>query len=708
MDNYVLCDNMKWIASFAKYGRMKEILTHLKVVLSKPAELLPNERKELSNLVLHCYVQQIVETKDKNLEMQFSSLTGYRDDASSRNSSSRPTTPLSSPRRRSRVARQSRILCCGQSHAAAICYGDLYTWGNAHSGRLGHGEIIIDDGKVTPFRVETLHMHRIQVMSVACGKEHTLALCQQGVYAWGSSKFGQVGVGNTQTQARPVLIAELLDQQVVAVECGHYHSLALSHDHRVWSWGWGVHGQLGHGDPKDHYTPKHISSLDSYQIMQISAGCCHSAVLTLGGSVLTFGSSRFGQLGHGDIQKVSSPTLVKGIANDKIVMVTCGFYHMVVVSSNPQKLYTWGNHPVTLRHKLILSRRRRGSHALLKPDNSEIVHLTPTLLDNDITNRIKQISAGCNHTLIVTNAGELYALGKNDFGQLGVGTYRVEQQLPTLVQHFSDKPVLVAAAGAEFSVVMDVAGHTWVWGRADQGQSFSDLKSSLSTEAMLRVSKTVCPLLKETSTERNLDMAHTTESTHHTKSLLDIPTGIRNKFSTRFYLQVTSTAVEHITTGMPHKEICSILQQSELIDDNGVLGQSLKSHSTSRIPEERLWQEIQYNLRKDMGSKEFVHLSSNNVMMLSDLLRSQIQSNTYRYDPQEDEPNIKIFTCGHHFLRQPFLLTTLPQFESFMNNLPIPLPSTSDIMTHLYRKDSQISMACPNCVLSALRQLQVG
>ncbi len=46
--------------------------------------------------------------------------------------------------------------------------------------RLGHGDIIPADGRAAPFRVETLHMHKIRVVAVACGKEHTVALGDQG------------------------------------------------------------------------------------------------------------------------------------------------------------------------------------------------------------------------------------------------------------------------------------------------------------------------------------------------------------------------------------------------------------------------------------------------------------------------------------------------------------------------------------------------
>ncbi|XP_070558000.1 uncharacterized protein [Ptychodera flava] len=1107
------CNNMKRVSSFAKYGRMKEILTHLKLVLNKPAELLPNERKQLSNLAVHCYVQQIVECNDKHLELAFKqfltdsfdydevralkllaehgmyelmmnvakargqtgqaldiiinkgilqldidtttqlmseglsatmataagallrcmtapdfvhhlltkpeftqkyltamksclaeldvdtllriaelfdpsrstikmllhkttakrrrrspstssissafstasdsayqetnlprpeaiiefflevllvlnhkrnvlkrthtgSFSGYQDENLSNDV---PSSPLSSPRRRSRVPKQVTVLSCGHSHGAAICHDDLYTWGRAHNGRLGHGEIILDNGKVTPFRVETLHMHRIKVLSVACGREHTLVLCQQGVYGWGSSKYGQVGIGSTQTQTRPVLLTEFSNQKVAAVACGQYHSLALSQNHRVWSWGWGVHGQLGHGDPSDQLLPKQIEALDDAQVTQICAGCCHSAVLTLGGQVMTFGCNKFGQLGNGDTGKESLPIIVDALENYKAVMVTSGFFHMIAVTTNPQMIFIWGSHPASLRHKLLMSKRRRGGHQhqpSVVPHSFETVHLTPRPIDHDIMNRIKQVACGSNHTLIVTVAGELYSMGKNDSGQLAVGTYRVELFAPTLVRHFTDKPILAAAAGHEFSVVVDITGHTWVWGRADHGQLglesgtgsrgpfhhpvqsgkkqfigkdvttpiqlpglpvisiSSDLGPSLlmeelreednlsddgsdsemditlpelsrsgphntpysrqcisvvlkhlpsyynhstmlrlcqdyhdwvgvadiyeidkkyiysmmyrlrsleskdwATDVMVERAKAVIvSCLRELKTEnfresgtvsiqnfifllhqilwfwhskclpvqilesllseylpllayplslilfrltpegqpdvsKEESLISTTfdqeETTLHqnARSLLDIPDSLKTSLSTKFCLGVTAAVVSSVNSGHQHKEYSEQLISSKSTSNREILETALNYRPSSQVPEEKLWQEIQYNLKKDISTRQFIQLSSNDVQALLDALKSQIQSNSYRYVPEDGETNVMVFSCGHHFLKQPFLLTTVPFFETAMNQLPVPLPATADIMVHMYRQNGCVPLACPSCVISALKHL---
>ena len=50
--------------------------------------------------------------------------------------------------------------------------------------------------------------------------------------------------------------------------------------YRVWSWGWGVHGQLGLKSVDDKSLPAHVILLDKWQVSFIAAGYGHSAVLS--------------------------------------------------------------------------------------------------------------------------------------------------------------------------------------------------------------------------------------------------------------------------------------------------------------------------------------------------------------------------------------------------------------------------------------------
>ena len=62
---------------------------------------------------------------------------------------------------------------------------------------------------------------------------------------------------------------------------------------RVWSWGWGVHGQLGLRSVDDKAVPTHSTLLDNKQVSFIAAGYGHSAILTAEVSTFDVGQKLF-------------------------------------------------------------------------------------------------------------------------------------------------------------------------------------------------------------------------------------------------------------------------------------------------------------------------------------------------------------------------------------------------------------------------------
>lgn len=97
-----------------------------------------------------------------------------------------------------------------------------------------------------------------QIVKVVAGESHTLALAGNGkVFAWGKGLFGRLGNGSPIDQPVPAAI-ELPSSQsahrpqtdgnepphhtVVSIAAGAYHSLALTDDGMVWSWGYNNSG----------------------------------------------------------------------------------------------------------------------------------------------------------------------------------------------------------------------------------------------------------------------------------------------------------------------------------------------------------------------------------------------------------------------------------------------------------------------------------
>ncbi|KAG4954262.1 hypothetical protein JHK82_039861 [Glycine max] len=73
-----------------------------------------------------------------------------------------------------------------------------------------------------------------------------------------------------------------LSTKVVAIAAGEAHTLLLTGDGRVYSWGRGILGRLGQGSEHDKHFPVEVkfgSEEDSVRIVGIAAGAYHSLAL---------------------------------------------------------------------------------------------------------------------------------------------------------------------------------------------------------------------------------------------------------------------------------------------------------------------------------------------------------------------------------------------------------------------------------------------
>ena len=150
-----------------------------------------------------------------------------------------------------------------------------------------------------------------------------MALDQYGVvYTWGgggqSYNKGQCGHGDFADTDLPTIVRGLQHKQVKKISAGGFHTLAATEDDELYAWGSGTYGELGTGDqgtqnaPKLSKMPNEIVLTPSDEdptseilkqgesrpkISQISAGGHHSLVLTVRGSLFSFGYGAHGQLG---------------------------------------------------------------------------------------------------------------------------------------------------------------------------------------------------------------------------------------------------------------------------------------------------------------------------------------------------------------------------------------------------------------------------
>ena len=89
----------------------------------------------------------------------------------------------------------------------------------------------------------------------------------------------------------PKVIEALRGKRVVAIATGGWHSMVLTDEGTMLSFGLGRDGRLGHGDEVGQLEPKVIDALRGVRVVAIAAGLEHSMVLTDDGKVLSFGSN---------------------------------------------------------------------------------------------------------------------------------------------------------------------------------------------------------------------------------------------------------------------------------------------------------------------------------------------------------------------------------------------------------------------------------
>ena len=56
---------------------------------------------------------------------------------------------------------------------------------------------------------------------------------------------GQIGIGDTSDQNEPCLVESLRDVSILKISCGSGHTVVLSTEGSVYSWGRGDDGRLG-------------------------------------------------------------------------------------------------------------------------------------------------------------------------------------------------------------------------------------------------------------------------------------------------------------------------------------------------------------------------------------------------------------------------------------------------------------------------------
>ncbi|CAE6439291.1 unnamed protein product [Rhizoctonia solani] len=261
-----------------------------------------------------------------------------------------------------------------------------------------------------------------------------------------------------------------------ALCAGGMHTLVVDEVGKVWSWGINDNAALGrptinvtHPDRPNEVIEAEVLETEpmatlvdeDFRAVGVCAGDSISVALGEGGALRVWGSFRSsdGLLGFSpNAPRVTQvlPTLPSKLASERFTQVTCGTDHVLALTSKGV-IVAWGNGQQAQLGRRIIERRK-------------VNGLVPHRL---ALRKIRIVGSGSYHSFAVDNKGEVYAWGLNSMRQCGTGLDEDVVTQPTLVPSLSPSKLgsgrtVVAIAGGEHHTIFLISdGTVYACGRCD-------------------------------------------------------------------------------------------------------------------------------------------------------------------------------------------------------------------------------------------------
>ncbi|NLN45780.1 MAG: hypothetical protein GX153_04320 [Clostridiaceae bacterium] len=321
--------------------------------------------------------------------------------------------------------------------------GRVFAWGRNTEGQLGLGDTLPRD---KPVLVPAL----FGVQDIACYGNTVFALCADGnMLAWGDNADGLVDPVLSDTLSSPLPYPAL--SGITRLISSGDHLLALREDGRLYAWGRNASGQLGLGYAgATAPVPQPVPGLSGVREIAVTREA--SFALISDGSVYSWGSNLYGELGQGDAGSGTAryvPTPIPGFAG--IRQLIGGQRHVLAIGEGAGEeavLYGWGS----------------DSHGQTGTDPTGTMGVVPVPTLVPMTGRPVALAAAGNASLAIRADGSVLVWGANTGNVLGTGEpTSVIHRVPTV------HPALVGAVGAALSLQTGFAiledGSVYGWGK---------------------------------------------------------------------------------------------------------------------------------------------------------------------------------------------------------------------------------------------------
>lgn len=265
----------------------------------------------------------------------------------------------------------------------------------------------------------------IEIVDIEMGYIHSIALSSEGVvFTWGNNEEGQLGDNTVVSSSTPVNITSFFElsngEKIIDVDAGHFHSMALSSNHRLFIWGLTLFDFLDGPNVvsfplayRKNKVPVDITEeLELNQgenIIKMDSGAGQLLILTSEHRLISWGINHFGEVGgqtdDGIVYPIDITPFIGLIEDEYIEDISLGYYHSSAITSMG-RIFIWG----------LNNLGQLGDWSTI---NKKLpVEITPYfILDDD--EKLIDVTLGFYHSSAMSSKGKVFTWGYNGFGQTG-------------------------------------------------------------------------------------------------------------------------------------------------------------------------------------------------------------------------------------------------------------------------------------------------
>ncbi|XP_017760848.1 PREDICTED: Williams-Beuren syndrome chromosomal region 16 protein homolog [Eufriesea mexicana] len=245
-------------------------------------------------------------------------------------------------------------------------------------------------------------------------------------------------------------------------------------DHRVYVWGLADHGALGTLKSTMYENgvsyipkPKRLAFGEKHDITNITCGYGFTAFAVRSNDQnILYGSgiNTDSQLGFDEKDKKFTNGLITEPrpinlpirSSAKVLDIAAGRAHLLVLTN--EGLFTLGNNAYGQCGRPIILNE--------KYQKSRVVYHIPNIKEK----KIKAVTAGQDHSILLTESGEVYTFGWGADGQTGLAHYRNEHR-PSLVKgDLAGQHIIKVACVADCVLALSDKGKVFGWGNSEYAQ----------------------------------------------------------------------------------------------------------------------------------------------------------------------------------------------------------------------------------------------